>query len=894
MKARQLMKRNSPAGRWPLIGRDDEMRFFAYSLTDGSSRGFVICGPAGMGKTRLAEECIQEARNLERRVMTVRADETREASGVIHLTALLPLLQADGEAGAASISAPSPFASADELSPPVILIDDMHLLDPASVVLLRQMMDAGKVFIVGTIRSGAASGDRLEPIVSAESVRRLDLSGLNEAHVAELVENVLGGPVGIRSIHQLYDTCKGNVFYLRELLLGSLTNGAITYDGHLWDIASGALTGTPRLVDLIADRLAVAADTDLPVLEELAVCGVIALQDAERLCSAPALSAMESAGLITVTQDGRRTTVSLSHPVYGEVIRGQLSAERRKEILLAHVERVTRQGSRRSDDPLRLASWQLLATGSAEPQLLLQAAFLARTAHDYAHVVGLLSTVPAESHSMQSRLLLGESLSALGRSDEAESVFRDAQENGGGQSLSLLRARTVNLFNAGRPDEALAINEAAAQHALDQKWLQALRVNEGAVRALSGDPVAGLQLLNAMDSEAPPCAEYVDVWLFGLSIKAAALASTGKTLEACDLARHAYSIHVDMDQSTLHLHPTTQACPLVLALTEAGQLVQAREIGRKALTDSVRAGAAVPQMWITLFLARNESIAGRYRQAQRLYLEAVSLARWQKSRLPLILGESGYLMTSCILGDVDLADKALISGQESTVSMLGLHGHERVTGTAWREISQGNLKSARKILAEGAASARRAGQLNSESLLLTEISRIGWARDVYGRLREIADQTDGRLAEGRARFSAAMASGSPEALFTVSEYLENMGVHILAAEAANSAAKHWREEGDGRRAAAANQMMKRNIDQCEGALTPGTSDAERTGVLSSREREIAQLAAQGNSSQEIAAILTLSVRTVDNHLQRAYRKLGIGSRKGLVEALRRFHPGVLG
>lgn len=57
------------------------------------------------------------------------------------------------------------------------------------------------------------------------------------------------------------------------------------------------------------------------------------------------------------------------------------------------------------------------------------------------------------------------------------------------------------------------------------------------------------------------------------------------------------------------------------------------------------------------------------------------------------------------------------------------------------------------------------------------------------------------------------------------------------------------------------------------------------GRGSRREREIALLAGAGGSSREIADRLVLSVRTVDNHLQNAYRKLGVTRRQDL--------PGVL-
>jgi len=39
------------------------------------------------------------------------------------------------------------------------------------------------------------------------------------------------------------------------------------------------------------------------------------------------------------------------------------------------------------------------------------------------------------------------------------------------------------------------------------------------------------------------------------------------------------------------------------------------------------------------------------------------------------------------------------------------------------------------------------------------------------------------------------------------------------------------------------------------------------------------------SSKDIAERLYLSVRTVDNHLQHAYAKLGVSSRAGLAQAL---------
>ena len=57
------------------------------------------------------------------------------------------------------------------------------------------------------------------------------------------------------------------------------------------------------------------------------------------------------------------------------------------------------------------------------------------------------------------------------------------------------------------------------------------------------------------------------------------------------------------------------------------------------------------------------------------------------------------------------------------------------------------------------------------------------------------------------------------------------------------------------------------------------------GALTKREQEVATLAARGLTSRDIAETLVVSTRTVENHLQRAYEKLGVRSRVELADAL---------
>ncbi|WP_329274526.1 helix-turn-helix transcriptional regulator [Streptomyces sp. NBC_00691] len=64
-----------------------------------------------------------------------------------------------------------------------------------------------------------------------------------------------------------------------------------------------------------------------------------------------------------------------------------------------------------------------------------------------------------------------------------------------------------------------------------------------------------------------------------------------------------------------------------------------------------------------------------------------------------------------------------------------------------------------------------------------------------------------------------------------------------------------------------------------------TPAVDLRSALSEREREIADLAAEGLRSRQIAERLFLSHRTVDSHLGNAYRKLGVTSRTALARAL---------
>jgi DNA-binding CsgD family transcriptional regulator len=131
-----------------------------------------------------------------------------------------------------------------------------------------------------------------------------------------------------------------------------------------------------------------------------------------------------------------------------------------------------------------------------------------------------------------------------------------------------------------------------------------------------------------------------------------------------------------------------------------------------------------------------------------------------------------------------------------------------------------------------------------------------------------------------------LARGSARDLEAATLALDALGASLLAAEASLAAAAVYRSEGSSRRSSAAARRAEELLAACGDVGTPGVVRRDGTEPLTRREREVAGLAAAGSTSREIATKLFLSVRTVDNHLQNVYSKLGVTSRDELAGKLR--------
>ncbi|MBK3575249.1 AAA family ATPase [Streptomyces sp. MBT65] len=875
------------AGRWPLVGRDAELACFAAALADRECRGFVVGGAPGVGKSRLAEECLEAAAAAGYRVGRATASVAARAVPLGAIAHLLPVGVdlSDPVAGFAAVARELTSGPGRQWA---LFVDDMHLLDAASAVLLRQLMDTGVLLLIGTVRTGEPYGEAVAALRGGDAVYRVDLGVLGPEQVEALLQAALGRPLARRTLHKLSATSGGNVLYLRELVLGALTAGNLTEDGEIWHLVDDRLPGTARLTEMIGTRLAGADSAGRPVLELLALCEPLPLSHAEALAPPQVTAALERAGLIRVAQDRRRTTVSLAHPLYGEVLRAGLPVLRRRELLLDQAARVQARGARRRGDPLHIAGWQLTATGTADPALLARAAVLARHAHDLPQTVALLEALPEKHRTTATDLRLGEALFELGRWDRAEATLAraDALAVGEQDRLAVALVRTTNLLWSNAPvAEALAVNAAARERISGPADRRKLTINEGFLRIVGGRPAEGLALLADLETDVGAAPD-VNAWLRGAWMKPAALALVGRTAEATTWARRAHDAHRLVQERALASHPAFQRVPLVLALTEAGlPAAEACREGEQAYAELTAAGSPV-RIWLAVLLGRAHWLAGHPVTARRWWAEAATVSRSIDHAMALRLVLAGLAACAAVLGDLDAAEATLAEHRALPPVEPGLlSAGEELLGEAWLLAARGQVGWARSVLAGAAATARASGQVTGEALLLTDIARLGGAKEVTGRLTALALVCDGELAPVRAELAGALAADDPELLLLAADACQAVGADLLAAEAATAAAAAWRRADRPRRAAAADRRAAAARARCEGARTPLLTTARATAPLTAREREIALLAAVGNSSKDIATALALSVRTVDNHLQHAYAKLGVTTRHELAQAL---------
>jgi DNA-binding CsgD family transcriptional regulator len=213
--------------------------------------------------------------------------------------------------------------------------------------------------------------------------------------------------------------------------------------------------------------------------------------------------------------------------------------------------------------------------------------------------------------------------------------------------------------------------------------------------------------------------------------------------------------------------------------------------------------------------------------------------------------------------------------------------YEYAIARAWVAGGQGAVSEAIALVLAAAETAHGNGQFAAEVMCLQTAAQFG-DRSCGPRLRQLQGMVEGPRAGIAAGFAEALHAGDAYELAAVSDQFEAMGDRVAAIDAAAHAAIAYRHADRRGSALRCSTRAAALAEQCGGARTPALSQAAEPLPLTNREREVVMLLGEGLSNRDIAERLTVSIRTVEDHIYKAMAKTGATRRDELAALL--FRP----
>jgi class 3 adenylate cyclase/tetratricopeptide (TPR) repeat protein len=301
------------SARFPFVGRERELAQLLAAwkrAVSGERRAVLLSGEPGVGKTRLVAElaraasdagsvvlagrCEEEGgmpyepfvdalddfvrgcpdRELVERLGRFGGDLDRLVPGLAtQVPELLPPLRADEDVERRRLfDAMAAWVQAAGGGQPVVLvIDDLHWADKATLLALRHLLRSAElrtVLVVATYRD--TDLDRAHPLAAVRAdlrrepaVERLDLRGFSDAEVRAFMEGAGGHELDVGAdalVAALHRETEGNPFFLEETLTHLVETGALHRgDDGRWtsDFTTVEAFGIPEGVrEVIGRRLA--------------------------------------------------------------------------------------------------------------------------------------------------------------------------------------------------------------------------------------------------------------------------------------------------------------------------------------------------------------------------------------------------------------------------------------------------------------------------------------------------------------------------------------------------------------------------------------------------------------------------------------------------------------
>ena len=462
----------NPAGA--LVGRDSEMALLTGLIREvarGRGSSVLIEGEPGIGKSELVRAAVAEAPEVGCQVFWGAGDElgqalpllpfldglrVREPSANPRRDMIVRLLRgevtADRGTDVQAVLAEQLLALVAEqcaVRPTILVVDDLQWADQASITLWGRLARSARqvpLLLVGMMRPAPQRDDLLALRRVVDDAPRLQLTGITEAAVADLVAALAGGrPDG--NLLRFADGAAGNPLYLTELVAALVRSSGLTVtEAGAAELAGGSAPGS--LSAAIADRLGFVAGPVREVLRAAALLGAeFAVPDLAIVLGRsvtdliPAVEEACAAGVLTESGNG----LGFRHPLIRAALYEEMSAPVRaawhRDAGRALVEagapadRVARQMLRAVGEPGTMAGpmdeWMLDWLARAGDLLVAQAPAVA--AELLPQAVASSPAGSARHDWLASRL--ADALFRVGDTAQAERVARHTLEQSGEPDL---------------------------------------------------------------------------------------------------------------------------------------------------------------------------------------------------------------------------------------------------------------------------------------------------------------------------------------------------------------------------------------------------------------------------------------------------------------------------
>lgn len=860
---------------WPFIGRDVALTHLVDQLINGAdTRGIMLQGPAGIGKTALLNH-VAERLDLEGRApLHVRGSSAASAvpfGPFAPLFSEFAITQTDGFAALSALST----ALAQQASQAVLLVDDVGRMDHASILAIQQIMRSARIPALLTVRVGEAP-DAINELCDQGIIRVEQVEPLSTADVQRIAAGHLGAPLSPRATTALVGHVDGNPLHLRELLMASHLEGNLKRSGAFVEL-SGELAVGQRITELMGRRFDALESEALEVLETLAAGQPLIAASFE----SSIVDQLERAGLIerSVTDELR-----LAHPLYDDVLRARATPSwwrttqaRTAALLRASVEDKPKTDPAVKDLLHRAIVLDVAAGTPTVPEELAGAAAWAIGQTDPVLAAQLASRA-LESQSLHlAHLVLGVASGTLGNLDLAESELRNAIETASNDDDLARLAGPVGHFWGTRrqdPRAALRMLDQLVERLSTPQPSPTIRSEIAFWLMMTGQPQGELF---------PETGDEIDQ--LSIAVNQSVAGVVAGPLEIVEPAvTHGIPLALKHREKFPHALPFLKFSH-VTGTALSGNLKGARTLTQEYLDSEDLVGVESSGIWQQL-LGHLELSLGNIDSAHNLAIDAERNLSWRD------------------VGGVLPAAKALL------VATATHRGSSRERTRALKELTLDGPRELRVVMLLGWAQARALrddGDIEGAALhaytvgqelidgnhmylgaLLMHVAvRLGQPVPVVETLAHVVKQSGGGLVELLHDHAVAIRDHNPIALEQLVDRMTELGAVSLAADAATQLTV-WLD-GQGQPFPTRTWLedlsdLRTQAGTCGPWTKPFRAEPDPF-LLTKRESDVAHLAATRLRSREIAETLGISVRTVDNHLNNVYRKLGVKTRTELADAL---------